>query len=359
MYDGQGTPADLSNVSDRRTLSYADYVADDGSLRIRTADAATYTDAVPGGLYTHPVWLRTYGMRDLVIVEGSRPDRAAPHLVFARAGGGLVHQGRLFRLDAVLISVLSRHFLQQAGMHFCVFEDVEVIGQLPPGLSHFSFHYQNNWRLPLRDAAVRMSKQLVSNTKRKARGLVRENPGISVRFEASPSRPVLDTIAAFGRIRIEGQGRVYGIDALEVERLAMVAGEVGYATIIRKENAILAADFICIAGQQAYFLTHGYDPGYSRSSLGMISLINSIEACAARGLTDFNLMWGDLPYKQQLGAERVPLQTIVIRRSLWTLLYPNHLVTVSRFAWADLKRRIKQAVRYVRSRSRHAYSNPS
>jgi len=346
--DRQGTRAELS-FTGRRSLGCVDYVAADGSLRIRTADAATYTDAAPGGLYTHPVWLRTYGMSTLVVIEGAAPDHAAPHLVFACQGGGLVHQGRLFSLDAALVAALSRHLLKLTGVHFCVFEDVEVTGPVSSDLGHFVFRYQNNWRLPLRDAATRMSKQLVSNTKRKARALVRENPDVSVRFEAFPSRAVLGTIAAFGRIRIEGQGRVYGIDDEEVDRLATVAGEIGHATVVRKGNAVLAADLICIAGDQAHFLTHGYDPGYPKSSLGMISLINSIETCAARGLTDINLMWGDLPYKQQLGAERVPLQTIVVRRSFLALLHAGHLATLSRFARADFKRRLRPAVSLVRS----------
>lgn len=347
--DGQGRPSDLSGAPDRRSLICADYIAGDGSLRVQTADAATYTDAAPGGLYTHPVWLKTCDIGTLVIVEGVRPDRDAPRLVFARQGSGLIHQGRLFRLDGALIAALSRHLLRQAGVHFCVFEDVEVTGSVSSVPGHLSFHYQNNWRLPLHDAAARMSKQLVSNTKRKARALARENPGVSVCFEAFPSRSVLDTIAAFGRIRIEGQGRVYGIDAAEVDRLATVAGEIGYSTVVRMGDAILAADLICIAGHQAHFLTHGYDPGYPKSSLGMISLINSIETCAARGLTAMNLMWGDLPYKQQLGAERVPLQTIVLRRSPLTLLHLGHLAILSRFAWADFKRRVRPAVRFVRS----------
>ncbi|MCJ2033487.1 GNAT family N-acetyltransferase [Methylobacterium sp. J-068] len=337
-----------SDASERRALGCAEYIAADGSLRIRAADVASYADPAPGGLYTHPVWLRTYGIRDLLVVEGLTSEPAVPRLVFARDGGGLVHQGRLFRLDAGLIAALGDRLLKRDGVHFVVFEDVDVPGPIASGFGRFVFHYQNNWRLPLREAAERMSKQLVTNTKRKARGLARENPGLSVRFEAAPSRAVLDTIAAFGRIRIEGQGRRYGIDDREVERLATVSAEIGHATIVRTDDAILAADLICIAGDQAHFLTHGYDPGYPKSSLGMISLINSIETCAARGVSDFNLMWGDLPYKQQLGAERVALRTIVIRRSPLTLLHPGHLAALSHFAWADLKRRLKPAVAALR-----------
>ena len=345
--EASGSHPSPSDVVGGRALTCADYVAADGSLRIRRADAATYDDPAPGGLYTHPIWLRTYGVRDLLIVEGQGPD--APRLLFTCEGGGLLHLGRLFRLEADLVGVLGERLMAETGVPFVVFEDVDVPGPLAPGPAHVAFHYQNNWRLPLRDAAERMSKQLVSNTKRKARGLARENAGISVRFEASPSRAVLERIAAFGRIRIEGQGRRYGIGADELARLAAVAAEIGHATIVRKDEAILAADLICIAGGQAHFLTHGYDPGYPKSSLGMISLINSIEASAALGLTDFNLMWGDLPYKQQLGGERVPLRTLVLRRSVLAFLHRGHLTALARFGWPDLKRRLKPAVSRMRA----------
>jgi len=337
------------DTSGPRVLGCADYIAADGSLRVRTENVATYADPAPGGLYTHPVWLRTYGVQDLLIVEGVNSERAVPRLVFARERGGLVHQGRLFRLDAALIDALGERLLKRPGVHFVVFEDVDVAGPIATGFGRFVFHYQNNWRLPLAEASERMSKQLVGNTKRKARALARENPGLSVRFEASPNQSVLETIAAFGRIRIEGQGRRYGIDETEVARLSAVAAEIGHATIVRKDDTVLAADLICIAGTQAHFLTHGYDPGYPKSSLGMISLVNSIETCAAQGLTDFNLMWGDLPYKQQLGAERVPLQTIVMRRSPLAIPHPGYLAAVAHFGWADVKRRLKPTVAALRA----------
>ncbi|MGK7534781.1 hypothetical protein, partial [Salmonella enterica] len=68
--------------------------------------------------------------------------------------------------------------------------------------------------------------------------------------------------------------------------------------------------------------------------------INSIEASRAAGIVDFNLMWGDLPYKAQVGATCIPLQTVVTRRSRLGLIGPGHLATVLHFARLDLKRRL-------------------
>ena len=347
--EASGSHPSPSDVVGGRALTRADYVAADGSLRIRRADAATYDDPAPGGLYTHPVWLRTYGVRDLLIVEGQGPD--APRLLFTREGGGLLHLGRLFRLEADLVSALAEALMRQVGVPFVVFEDVDVPGPLPPGPAHIAFLYQNNWRLPLDQRPLPVPKRLSANTKRTLRNLARDNPGVSLRFAAAPGRDLLDTITAFGRIRIEGQGKRYGIDTEEADRLATVAAEIGHSSSLTMGERVLAADVICVAGGQAHFLTHGYDPGYPTSSLGKITLLNSIDACAALGLADFNLMWGDLPYKQQVGAERVPLRTIVVRRSRLAFLHRGHLAALARFGRSDLKRRLKPIVAKLRERA--------
>jgi len=341
--------AEAKGGARRPPLALGDYVADDGSVRIRHDTTLGYRASAPGGLFVHPAWLEAYGADEIIVVEGQRPE--LPPLAFARERGGLVHRGRLLRLQAALVACLSERLLAATNVAFTVFEDVEIIGTLPMSPLRVVFHYQNNWRLDLRDGAW-SSKQLVSTTKRKARGLQRDLPDVSIRFEAAPGRPILDKIASFGRARIEAQGRHYGIDTEELDRLAAVATEVGYGTRVQSGAMILAGDLICIVGDQAYFLTHGFDPGYPRSRLGMICLVNSIENCAARGVRDFNMLWGDLPYKAQLGAERVALQTVVTCRSWGSTLSPGYLTAVLRFGRYDLKRRLKPYVAQMRARFR-------
>ena len=107
-------------------LTLADYAGDGGDLRLRYETVADYADPAPGGLFAHPVWLRTYGAGDLVIVEGRRP--GVPNVVFGRERGGLVHRGRLFRIDASLIAGLGERLLRQADAGFAVFEDAQIVG---------------------------------------------------------------------------------------------------------------------------------------------------------------------------------------------------------------------------------------
>ncbi|MDP4025284.1 GNAT family N-acetyltransferase [Methylobacterium sp. NEAU 140] len=321
-----------------QVLALHDYLADDGTLRLRDETAAGYADPAPGGLYAHPAWLRAYAAGDLVVVEGLRP--GVPRLVFARAHGGLVHRGCLLRLEAALVAGLSERLMARTGAAFAVFEDVEILGPVPARPARLVFNYRNNWRLDLRGPAW-ASKRLVADTRRKARGLRRDVPDVTIDCAPAPDRAILDRIATFGRARIEARGRQYLIDAAELDRLATVAAAVGHSTLVRSGDALLAADLVCTVGDQAYFLTHGFDPGYPRSRLGLICLINSIEACAARGVHDFNMLWGDQPYKAQLGGERVDLRTVLLRRSAAGLLHPGHARMVLRFGWLDLKRRLK------------------
>lgn len=348
--DATASPAERPRgPSGRHVLTAADYLGADGGLRLATAEASHYADAAPSTLFTEPAYLRAYEAGALLLVE-AQPGRDAPRLVFTRAKGGLIHQGRLARVDETLVSSLADQLMAKAGAGFVVFEDVECAVPLPRGPRRFVFHYQNNWRLPLSEREAQVPPKVVANTKRCLRNLARDNPGVALRFEAAPQRSVLDAITAFGRIRIEGQGRRYGIDDSETVRLAAVASEVGHSSILTMGDTILAADLICRSGDQAYFLTHGYHPGYPTSSLGKITLINSIEASRAAGIVDFNLMWGDLPYKAQVGATCIPLQTVVTRRSRLGLIGPGHLATVLHFARLDLKRRLRPAIHRLRTR---------
>lgn len=338
----------LNRTSDSagpRYLTCADYIAADGSLSLRNVDMATYADAAPSGLFTHPAWLRAYGATDLLVVEGQT---SAPPLIFTRERGGLFHHGRLLRFEARLLKLLSEQLLAQASASFVVFEDVDVVDKIESNWRRLVFRYQNNWRLSLSEASARMSKKLVYNAKRSGRVLARENAAFSIHFETPVTHQVLETIAAFGRKRIEGKGKHYGIDASEIERLAMVASEIGHGTIIRDGETILAADLVFIVGDQAYFSTHGHHPEYQKHGLGMMGLVHSIETCAERGLSDFHMLWGDGEYKQRVGGERIPLQTIVLRRSNRALVDPGYLATLRRFALADLKRRLKPAVARMR-----------
>lgn len=336
-------------------LELSDYIADDGRLRVRHDTKAGYRDPAPGSLFAHPVWLRAYGTDEIVVVDGLWPD--VPRLVFTLERGGLIHCGRLLRFQATLVAGLTDRLLASTGTAFLVFEDVEIIGALPTSLLRVVLYYQNNWRLNLRDPAW-SSRRLVSSTKRKARGLKRDLPDVSIRFDAAPGRSVLDRIASFGRARIEAKGRRYGIDAAELDRLMAVSDDVGHGTLVRSGDAILAADLVCVVGNQAYFLTHGFDPDYPRSRLGMVCLVNSIEGCAARGIRDFNMLWGDLPYKAQLGAERVALQTVVACRSWASLVSPGYLAVLLRYGWYDFKRRLKPQATRIRALFRRS-TDPS
>jgi CelD/BcsL family acetyltransferase involved in cellulose biosynthesis len=339
--------SDRSN--DLRRLVASDYIARDGSVKFRCVEAATYVDAAPGNVFTHPAWLRAYSKTDLLIVEALREDADAPRLIFSRERSGLVHEGRLLRFDAGLVEALTERLMTlQPDAAFVIFEDVEIIGSPRSAARQHVFQYQNNWRLPLSEAAKRMSKLLVKSTKRKARGLCRRNPDLKIAFEPAPSRALLDTIASFGRRRMKVLRKRYGISQKEISQLAAAAAEVGHATVVRNRDSILAAELIFIAGDQAYSSTHGYDARYAKSSLGMITLINSIDACAARGLKDFNMLWGDQPYKRHFGADCIKLHTVVIRGSARAFLNAGYLRAVAYFGWRDAKRRLRPLAKMLR-----------
>lgn len=331
------TDAPRAGPGGGRALSRRDYLAADGRLRLEIEAVARFADPAPGSLFAHPAWLKTYAEGELVVVHGLQP--GVPKLVFLRDGGGLFHQGRLLSFEAALVEDLARHLLAQTGAAFAVFEDIDLDGAMTPGLRRLVFHYQNNWRLDLRGAWA--AKALVADTRRKTRALKRDVPDISIRFEHAPTSSTLEPVFGFAKARFEAKKGRYGIDERERERLLNVSALVGHGTVVRSGHSVIAADLICIAGEEAYFLTHGYHHDFARHRLGLVCLLHSIEQCQALGLKHLNLLWGDLPYKARLGSDRVPLTTVVLSRSAVSAFHPGHLRTVLRFGWFDLKRRLK------------------
>jgi hypothetical protein len=127
-----------------RPFAIADFVAaPDEPLRVRATSASDLPSGGAGTLFAHPLWLRTYGAENLLVVEG-----VGVRLVFARRGNELRHLGRLLSFEPACIDFLAERLLRLPGIGF-VFEDVHVAGGLDKRPGRSAFRYQNNWQLPL------------------------------------------------------------------------------------------------------------------------------------------------------------------------------------------------------------------
>jgi hypothetical protein len=335
---------DLAIPGASRPLAVADFAAPGGPPAVRRAAPAELS-ADMGSLFAHPLWLKAYGVEDLVVVEGAGRGQHAPRLVFAHRGDHLVHLGRLLWFESDCLAFLTDRLLGLAGVAFVTFEDVRVEGALAQRRGRSVFRYQNNWQLVLNGPeADRIARQTAQATARKLRGLTRDREAVRVAFDKAPPLGFLRTVVAYNREKIEAQGRRHGIDEAEFARLAALSADLGWGSELRDKDGIVAGDLVFVAGRRAYFMTGGYDAAAQRYSPGMITLIHAIEECRRQGILDFNLLWGDGAYKQRLGAHCRPLATVVARGSGVALLRPSYLGTLARFGRLHLKRVLKPLV---------------
>ncbi|HEX8167201.1 MAG TPA: GNAT family N-acetyltransferase [Beijerinckiaceae bacterium] len=339
-----------------RPFAASDFLDAAGGLAVRRASPAELSRDAAGTLFVHPAWLGTYGLEDLVVVEGPARREGAARLVFARRDDHLVHLGRLTWLDADCVAVLTDRLLGLDGVAFVVFEDVRVEGALARRPGQSVFHYQNNWQLVLNGPGEtdRIARQTAQATARKLRGLTRDREGVRIGFDRDPSGRFLRTVVAYNRLKIEAQGRRHGIDEAEFARLSALSAELGWGSVLEDKDGIVAGDLVFVTGRRAYFMTGGYDAAAQRYSPGMITLIHAIEECRRQGILDFNLMWGDGAYKQRLGAHCRPLVTIVARGSAAALLRPSYLGALGRFGRLHLKRALKPLARRLLRRGPEA-----
>ena len=75
-------------------------------------------------------WLKAYGIENLVAISADRLGGAEYPLLFAVRDRHLLHLGSLLWFEAACIEYLTEVLLEQPGVDFVVFEDVQVEGPL-------------------------------------------------------------------------------------------------------------------------------------------------------------------------------------------------------------------------------------
>ena len=332
-----------------RPLRIADIVGADGDAPVATpVTLAELARFEPTTLFESPVWLRAYGIGDLVALSPGRRDGSAYPLLFAVRDRHLVHLGNLRWFEAACIEYLADLLLAQSGVDFIVFEDVRVDGALSRPAGTSVFRYQRNWQIVLNGPEAddfKISKKARRDNRRKRQAMEKEFADVRVALEEHPSRDLLEKIVALNRTKIETTHRRHAIDARELDRQWAIVSEIGRVVTVRDGARLVAGGVICVVGSRAFYVMTGYDMAASRYSPGVIAHNFAIEHCRQQGLFDFNIMWGDGVYKRRLGAKPRELATLVVRRSPAARFTAAYVRAVAAFHWRHFKARVKPLIR--------------
>jgi CelD/BcsL family acetyltransferase involved in cellulose biosynthesis len=146
---------------------------------------------------------------------------------------------------------------------------------------------------------------------RRVRWLERQ-PGFRIEVATSPGEAsaAMEDFLRLHRMRWAAEGGSYGIppgaaEAFHREVAPLLAGR-GWLRMYRLlvgERSIAAVYGIEV-GRRFYYYQSGYDPAWSARSPGIVLVGRTVEDAYARGLTDYDFLRGQEPYKLDWAADR-------------------------------------------------------
>jgi CelD/BcsL family acetyltransferase involved in cellulose biosynthesis len=146
---------------------------------------------------------------------------------------------------------------------------------------------------------------------RRVRWLARQ-PGFRIDVATSPedAAPAMEDFLRLHRLRWDAEGGSYGIPPGATEAfhrdVAPLLGARGWLRLYRLhiEGKAIAAVYGIEVGGRFYYYQSGYDPAWSARSPGMVLVGRTIEDAYARGLTEYDFLRGEEPYKLDWAADR-------------------------------------------------------
>jgi hypothetical protein len=154
------------------------------------------------------------------------------------------------------------------------------------------------------------------------------------------------SVVALNKARMEGKGKVAGIDDDELQRIIALAKECGLLNVIRVDGRIIAGTINFQAGENYFLEVIAHDPAYNDFRVGTLCCYLTICECIRRGGREYHFLWGPHEYKYRLlGVER-RLCHITIYRSRRALL--GHPVVALKDLKNKWRRQAQQQLRSLR-----------
>lgn len=127
-------------------------------------------------------------------------------------------------------------------------------------------------------------------------------------------------IIAFNHARLAAKQRRSALDDIAAHKLRALVQHSGLVSAVYVDGRLVAGTLACRISNDMYSLVNAHDPHYDHLGMGNLSRHLLIVAAIHAGARRFHLMGGNFSSKRSCGAERRPLQHLVIYRSRWQRL---------------------------------------
>ena len=298
-------------------------------------------------LYVHPAFVAVNHKTEFIKpVHVDQSSLCNPRL-FEVKDGVARHIGKLLPLTHSEIQKLSQYFFSSTDIRFLIFEDIVLEGECddPATYKRQRFRYQANWHRTLNTGDQYLSNQQRRSLGRKMRKL-EESLGSEPEHVFRPaSSDDIDLVAEMNRKTVESRGGGYKLTDQKKDRLKAICEQLGFSSMLVHKGRVIAGDIICMTGHHAYFPLVGYDAEFSKYSPGLFLHTKSLDVCVARGCIEAHFLWGDSRWKSDLGAQRQPLDTIVVSKSHWDWIRPTGIELFAPHAVKSIKRWLSRALK--------------
>jgi hypothetical protein len=88
--------------------------------------------------------------------------------------------------------------------------------------------------------------------------------------------------------------------------------ETGSIQLILHKERVVEGTLSFVYGHEAYLVVIAHEPEFDRLNLGNICLWMTIEHLIVQGFSQYHLLWGNSPYKEQFGAVSHPLYQMTL-----------------------------------------------
>lgn len=178
------------------------------------------------------------------------------------------------------------------------------------------------------------------------RRLEKEHAGAAFSLIESPEidDALVGAIVELNHRRMRAKGGTSSLDAGAVRALTALARDGGAVGAFRMGPRVIGGAICARTGPGWTLMVLAHDPEFDAYSLGMLCLLQTVEAAIAQRATTFHMLWGRYDYKIRAGAHPVPLRDVRVYRSRlawladWPVMLPVHRASFRRAWWTARKR---------------------
>ncbi len=203
------------------------------------------------------------------------------------------------------------------------------------------------------DYLAGLSRQMRGKIQRCQRRLARQAPSIQLRVlrEGALQQAEIDAVINLSRARMAKQGRRFGMNSQEMQKLAALLRERGLAVLLEKQGVVCAGALCSIAGSDVFMHALAHDPQHDDLRLGLLCCVQAIAAAIDFRYTRFHFLWGYYDYKIRLGGQYQALNNLLIFKNVLTLI--RHPLLLAHLSMASARYTLRQW-RSKHKREQHA-----